>query len=54
MERINNYTKFLYVIEYRILHNNGTFRRDIGSGSKKQYFTLTDKQGDFKIDSIAT
>ncbi len=49
-----NYTKYLYSIEYKILENNGTFRKDIGSGSKKQYATLTDRQGNLLIDALNT
>lgn len=47
-----NYTKFLLVLEYKIYENNGTFRKDIGNGSRKQYFTITDKNGSLLIDSI--
>ena len=47
-----NYTKYLIVLEYKIFENNGTFRRDIGNGSRKQYITLTDKNGSLLIDSI--
>lgn len=49
----NNYTKYLVVLEYKIYENNGTFRRDIGKGSRKQYFTITDKNGSLLIDSIS-
>jgi hypothetical protein len=48
----SNYTKYLIVLEYKIYENNGTFRRDIGTGSRKQYFTITDKNGSLLIDSI--
>lgn len=47
-----NYTKYSIILEYKIYENNGTFRRDIGTGSKKQYFTITDKSGSLLIDSI--
>lgn len=49
----NNYTKYLILLEYKIYENNGTFRRDIGDGSRKQYFTISDKDGKFLIDFIA-
>jgi hypothetical protein len=49
-----NYTKSVYAIEYRILNNNGTFRRDIGSGSRVQYIILTDRAGEVLIDDIIT
>ena len=48
----NDYTKYLIVLEYKIYENNGSFRRDIGNGSRKQYFTITDKTGTLLIDSI--
>jgi hypothetical protein len=47
-----NYTKYIYIVEYRILKNNGTFRNDIGDGSRAQYITITNKSGEFLIDSI--
>ena len=47
-----NYTKYLVVLEYKIYENNGTFRKDIGKGSRKQYFTITDRTGSLLIDSI--
>jgi len=47
-----NYTKYTYIIEYKIFKNNGTFRNDIGDGSRKQYITITDKSGDFLIDVV--
>ena len=47
-----NYTKFIYTVEYRILKNNGTFRNDIGDGSRLQYITITNKSGEYLIDSI--
>ncbi len=49
----SNYTKYLIILEYKIYENNGTFRRDIGNGSRKQYFTITDKNGELLIDSIS-
>lgn len=37
------YTQYEFEVEYRIRHNNGTFRTDIGEGeSRKQYFILSD------------
>lgn len=49
----DNYTKSVFTVEYKIFQNNGTFRRDIGDGARRQYFTLTDKSGEWRIDSIA-
>lgn len=53
-EKSEDYTKYFYYIEYKIYHNNGTFRRDIGDGSKKQLVTITDKYGTLLIDSVST
>ena len=53
-ENGNNYTKLLYSVEYQIHENNGTFRRDIGDGSKPQYMVITNRSGQWKIDSIST
>lgn len=50
----SNYTKSIYIVEYQINENNGTFRRDIGDGSKPQYFEITNRSGEWLIDSIAT
>ena len=54
VDEANDYTKSVYSIEYKIHENNGTFRRDIGAGSKKQYLTVTNASGNFLIDSITT
>lgn len=48
------YRKYQFSLEYNILDNDGTFRRDIGTGSKKQYFLLSDKYGKLLIDDIIT
>lgn len=48
------YTKYEFILEYKILKNNGTFRNDIGDGSKKQYITITTESGKLLIDSITT
>ena len=49
-----NYTKYLYSVEYLIHENNGTFRKDIGDGSKAQYLIVTDRSGEWKIDELST
>lgn len=42
-----------YLVEYRILKNNGTFRDDIGSKvSRAQLYTLREVGGDYLIESI--
>ena len=53
-EKDSDYTKSYYCVEYKIYQNNGTFRRDIGNGSKKQYFTISNASGEYLIDSIET
>ena len=49
-----DYTKYTFVLSYRILNNNGTFRKDIGDGYKRQYITVTDRSGELLIDGIST
>ncbi len=51
---VSNYTKYEFILEYKILKNNGSFRKDIGNGSKKQHIVLTDREGKLKIDQIDT
>lgn len=46
------YLEYQFSVEYNILDNNGTFRRDIGTGSRKQYFVVTNKNGTLLIDNI--
>ncbi len=53
-ENGQNYTKFSYVVEYQIHKNNGTFRKDIGDGTRAQYLEITNREGSWKIDSITT
>ena len=45
-----NYTKYLYAVEYQIHENNGTFRKDIGDGTRTQYLEVTNRTGEWKID----
>ena len=49
-----NYTKFSYVVEYQINKNNGTFRKDIGDGTRAQDLEITNREGAWRIDSITT
>ena len=49
-----DFTRYTFVLSYRILKNNGTFRKDIGDGYKRQYITVTEKNGQFLIDAIST
>ncbi len=47
-------TEYTFILSYKILENNGTFRNDIGDGSKRQYITFTDRDGVYLIDSVIT
>ena len=51
-ENGENYTKFIYCVEYQINENNGTFRKDIGDGSRPQYLVITNRSGTWKIDAV--
>ena len=53
-EMSDGYTQYEFEVEYRIRHNNGTFRTDIGDDeSKKQYFILSDStSSEVLIDQI--
>ena len=54
-ENEEDYTKSVYCVEYKIYQNNGTFRKDIGEGSKKQYFTLNiSRDGEILVDAVST
>lgn len=49
------YTTHGYIVEYMIRHNNGTFRRDLGSDSiRAQYLVISDREGTWKIDNTIT
>lgn len=50
----NTYNQYVFSLVYKIYHNNGTFRRDIGEGSKMQYITVTDASGKLLIDKVST
>ena len=46
-------TTYKYNVSYKIYHNTGTFRNDIGSdGSKTLYFELVEENGTILIDNI--
>ena len=49
-----SYTVYEFALDYKILENNGTFRNDIGEGSKRQYITVTAENGELLINSIST
>ena len=47
------YNEYVYTLDYKIMENDGTLRRDIGSDmSRTQYITVTDRTGEYKIDRI--
>lgn len=47
------YTEYTYTVEYKILKNNGTFRNDIGAGSRKQTLKISEQSDVYKIESIS-
>ena len=50
------FTEHSFTLEYRIRHNNGSLRRDVGSNqSKKQYVKISERMGEgLLIDDIYT
>ena len=44
--------KYTFVLSYRIFENNGTFRKDIGDGYKRQYITVTQNNLFDEIDIV--
>ena len=47
------YNEYVYALEYKINRNDGTYRTDIGhDASRTQYFLLTDREGEVKIDRL--
>lgn len=53
-ETDDGYVKYYYELEYAIDKNNGTFRNDIGDGSRKQFIIVTNRHGELLIDAIET
>ena len=51
-ENGKQYTEYTFKLKYRIFKNNGTFRDDIGDGYRLQHVTISDREGEFKIDAI--
>ena len=47
-----SYTKQVYKLEYKIYENNGTYRKDIGDGSRAQYICVTNRTGAPLIEAI--
>ena len=50
----DGYVIYHYELEYAIDKNNGTFRDDIGDGSRKQVIVVTNREGKMLIDGIDT
>ena len=49
------YDREIYVVEYMIRQNNGTFRTDVGSDAiRKQLIVLTDREGEMRIDTVSS
>ena len=46
------YTEYTFKLRYKIFENNGTFRDDIGSGSRLQHVTVSDRDGKLQIDAL--
>lgn len=46
----------VYMVEYKIFRNDGTFRTDVGSGMSRAQFikVITDDRGNCKIENIST
>ena len=53
-ETEDGYVKYYYELEYSIDKNNGTFRNDIGDGSRKQFIIVTNRHDELLIDAIET
>jgi hypothetical protein len=48
-----SYSEYVYVVEYKIHENNGTYRRDIESDANRpQYFVINDSTGELLIMDI--
>lgn len=51
----NYYTEYYYALDYKIRHNNGTLRNDVGSDAvRRQHILLSDRSGEVLIDTIYT
>ena len=54
-EEGQTYNREIYVVEYMIRQNNGTFRTDVGSDAiRKQLVVVTDREGEMKIDTVSS
>ncbi|MBQ7828739.1 MAG: hypothetical protein IJ345_00510 [Clostridia bacterium] len=48
-----SYSEYVYVVEYKIHENNGTYRKDIESDANRpQYFVINDSTGELLIMDI--
>ena len=54
-ESNKNYTEYRLSLDYKINRNDGTLRNDMGCDCfRTQYFLITNREGDLKIDTIKT
>ena len=54
-EEGQSYNREIYVVEYMIRQNNGTFRTDVGSDAiRKQLVVVTDREGEMRIDTVSS
>ena len=54
-EEGKTYTREIYILEYMIRQNNGTFRTDVGSDAiRKQLVVVTDREGEMRIDTVSS
>lgn len=50
-----SFAREIYVVEYMIRQNNGTFRTDVGSDAiRKQLVVITDREGEMRIDTVSS
>ena len=54
-EEGKTFDREIYVVEYMIRQNNGTFRTDVGSDAiRKQLIVLTNREGEMRIDTVSS
>ena len=51
-ENGNNYTEYTYRLTFEISENNGTFRDDFFDQRPRHHVTISNRDGEFKIDAI--
>ena len=54
-EEGRTFNREIYILEYMIRQNNGTFRTDVGSDAiRKQMIVVTDREGEMRIDTVSS